>query len=62
MNFRALEKSIRVLEKSWKSPENLFLKKVTNPVLIDRKNLLKGVTDLVYIKLFFSKQHINSWY
>ena len=31
MNFRALEKSIRVLEKSWKSPENLFLKKGTSP-------------------------------
>ena len=29
MNFRALEKSIRVLEKSWKSPGNLFL----NPVI-----------------------------
>ena len=27
MNFRALEKS-----ESWKSPENLFWKKVTNPV------------------------------
>ena len=26
MNFRALEKS-----ESWKSPENLFWKKVTNP-------------------------------
>ena len=33
MNFRVLEKSIRVLEKSWKSPGNLFLKKRTNPVL-----------------------------
>ena len=32
MTFRALEKSIRVLEKSWKSPGNLFLKKGTNPV------------------------------
>ena len=32
MTFRALEKSITVLEKSWKSPENLFLKKGTNPV------------------------------
>ena len=31
MTFRALEKSIRVLEKSWKSPGNLFLKKGTNP-------------------------------
>ena len=27
MNFRALEKS-----ESWKSPENLFWKKVTNPI------------------------------
>ena len=33
VTFRALEKSIRVLEKSWKSPGNLFLKKVTNPVI-----------------------------
>ena len=32
MNFKALEKSIRVLEKSWKSPGNLFLRKGTNPV------------------------------
>ena len=32
VNLRALEKSIRVLEKSWKSPGNLFLKKGTNPV------------------------------
>ena len=31
MNFRALEKSIRVLEKSSKSPGNLFLKKGMNP-------------------------------
>ena len=31
MTFRALEKSIQVLEKSWKSPGNLFLKKGTNP-------------------------------
>ena len=31
VNFRVLEKSIRVLEKSWKSPGNLFLKKGTNP-------------------------------
>ena len=31
MTFKALEKSIRVLEKSWKSPGNLFLKKGTNP-------------------------------
>ena len=39
MNFRALEKSIRVLEKSWKSPGNLFLKKGTNP------GKLKKMTD-----------------
>ena len=32
MNFRTLEKSIGVLEKSWNSPGNLFLKKGTNPV------------------------------
>ena len=32
MKFRALQKSIWVLEKSWKSPGNLFLKKGTNPV------------------------------
>ena len=32
VNFRALEKSIWVLEKPWKSPGNLFLKKGTNPV------------------------------
>ena len=31
MNFRAFEKSISVLEKSWKSPGNLFLKKGTSP-------------------------------
>ena len=30
-SLRALEKSIWVLEKSWKSPGNLFLKKGTNP-------------------------------
>ena len=34
MTFRALEKSIRVLEKSWKSPGNLFLKKGTNPAYL----------------------------
>ena len=32
VKFRALEKSIWFLEKSWESPENLFLKKGTNPV------------------------------
>ena len=32
MNFRALEKSVWVLEKSWISPGNLFLKKGTNQV------------------------------
>ena len=32
MNFRALERSVWVLEKSWNSPGNLFLKKGTNPV------------------------------
>ena len=31
VNFRALEKSICVLEESWKSPGNWFLKKGTNP-------------------------------
>ena len=31
MNFRALERSVWVLEKSWNSPGNLFLKKGTNP-------------------------------
>ena len=31
MDFRALEKSIGVLEKPWKSPGNLFLNKGTNP-------------------------------
>ena len=32
VNFGVLEKSIRSLEKSWKSPGKLFLKKGTNPV------------------------------
>ena len=32
MKFIALQKSIWVLEKSWKSPGNLFLKKGMNPV------------------------------
>ena len=31
VNLRALEKSFCVLEKSWKSPGNLFLNKSTNP-------------------------------
>ena len=31
VNFGVLEKSIRSLEKSWKSPGKLFLKKGTNP-------------------------------
>ena len=31
MNFRAFEKSMWVLEKSWNSPGNLFLEKGTNP-------------------------------
>ena len=31
VNFRALEKSIQVLERSWKSPGNLFLRKGMNP-------------------------------
>ena len=35
VNFRALEKSIWVLEKPWKSPGNLFLKKGTNPDLFE---------------------------
>ena len=39
MNFRALEYSIRVLEKSWKSPGNLCLKKGTNPVNGHNKSL-----------------------
>ena len=34
VNFRAHEKSIWVLEKSWFSPGNLFLKKSTNPVVL----------------------------
>ena len=33
VKFRALEKSIRVLERSWKSPGNFLLKKGTNPVI-----------------------------
>ena len=40
MTFKALEKSIRVLEKSWKSPGNLFLKKGTNPDMCNRVILL----------------------
>ena len=32
VNFRVLEKSFQVLEKSLKSTGNLFLKKGTNPV------------------------------
>jgi len=31
VNFRVLEKSMRVLGRSWKSPGNLFQKKGTNP-------------------------------
>ena len=38
MNFGVLEKSIRSLEKSWKSPGKLFLKKGTNPEGIKNQN------------------------
>ena len=31
VNVRALEKTISVMEKSWRSPGNLFLEKGTNP-------------------------------
>ena len=38
VNFRVLEKSILGLEKSLKSPGNLFLKKGTNPGKDFREN------------------------
>ena len=45
VNFGVLEKSIRSLEKSWKSPGKLFLKKGTNPDLCMKiKKLLKEYT------------------
>ena len=49
-----LEKSFSVLEKSWKSPGNLFLKKGTNPVVTsDEKILIECVS--FYKNLFSSK-------
>ena len=42
MNFRALEISIWVLEKSWKSPGNLFLKKGTNPGKLSHSDIKNG--------------------
>ena len=40
VNFRVREKSILVLEKYWKSPGNLFLKKDTNTGKSVTKDLL----------------------
>ena len=48
MNFRALEKSIRVLEKSWKSPGNLFLKKGMNPVKKSKAGHLSKITKIYH--------------
>ena len=45
VNFRALEKSILVLENPWKSPGNLFLKKGTNP----EQSLCYQMCNLAYI-------------
>ena len=56
VNFRALEKSIWVLEKSWKSPGNLFVKKGTNPVY----NLENYHLSISKVILFFlSSQRVN---
>ena len=50
MNFRALEKSIWVLENSWKTPGKLLLKKATNPVIINGN---WNVTHTILLILFF---------
>ena len=60
MTFKALEKSIRVLEKSWKSPGNLFLKKGTNPVsvvilpIFSTNAVLNEVCPVVYMYVLYS--------
>ena len=59
MTFRALEKSIRVLEKSWKSPGNLFLKKGTNPV--EAKSNFMGANDSSLFMCMFCDQVIAFW-
>ena len=57
MTLRALEKSIRVLEKSWKSPGNLFLKKGTNPFLASR-----GVKVCMKVTIEAKRQQFSSFF
>ena len=52
MNFRALE----LLEQSWKSPGNLFLKKGTNPV----RYLVKDFLIFTVLETFTEKHSLRS--
>ena len=56
VNFGVLEKSIRSLEKSWKSPGKLFLKKGTNPDLTSMAYLFTAVSVCGLEEIFLELQ------